>query len=39
VQQSKAQQLMTLQTGINPGCEQRLVDDNSVLILLVEIES
>ncbi|CAG8474572.1 8394_t:CDS:2 [Dentiscutata erythropus] len=38
VRQSEARQLMTLQTGIDPGCDRRLVDDNSVLILPVEIE-
>ncbi|CAG8766428.1 1385_t:CDS:2 [Dentiscutata erythropus] len=38
VQQSEAQQLMTLQTGINFGCKQKLVNDNGVLIVPVEIE-
>ncbi|CAG8738162.1 7943_t:CDS:2, partial [Dentiscutata erythropus] len=38
VQQSEAWQLMALQTGIDPECNRRLVDDNGVLILPVEIE-
>ncbi|CAG8597495.1 5080_t:CDS:2 [Dentiscutata heterogama] len=38
VQQSEARQLMTLQTGIDPGYDRRLVDDNGVLISPVEIE-
>ncbi|CAG8464937.1 25296_t:CDS:2 [Dentiscutata erythropus] len=38
VRQSEARQLMTLQTGIDPGCNRRLVDNNGVFILLVKIE-
>ncbi|CAG8719553.1 14001_t:CDS:2 [Dentiscutata erythropus] len=38
VQQSEARLLIALQTGIDPGCDRRLVDDNGVLILSVEIE-
>ncbi|CAG8556751.1 24382_t:CDS:2 [Dentiscutata erythropus] len=38
VRQSEAQQLMALQTGIDPGYNRRLVDNNGVLILPVEIE-